>query len=106
MVTDTRRKRRSDAGVPEDCPVYAFHQSFSKDAEVEEVSLGCRQAAIGCVECKRILIANLNQFLDPFRQRRTKYENTDLTEILAAGSSEARQQACDTLENVRQLMKI
>ena len=38
MVTDVRRKRRSDPGVPEDCPVFALHKAYSKADEIAEVA--------------------------------------------------------------------
>jgi tryptophanyl-tRNA synthetase len=106
MVTDTRRKRRTDPGVPGDCPVFSFHQSFSSEEEREEIVTGCSTASIGCLDCKKVLIKNLNDFLDPFRERRKKYENVDVDDILETGNKKARETARQTLEEVRALMKI
>jgi tryptophanyl-tRNA synthetase len=106
MVTDTRRKRRTDPGVPEDCPVFSFHKSFSSEEEREEIVKGCTTASIGCLDCKKVLIKNLNDFLDPFRERRKKYENVDVDDILETGNKKARETARQTLEEVRELMKI
>jgi len=106
MVTDTRRKRRTDPGVPEDCPVFSFHKSFSSKEEREEIVKGCTTASIGCLDCKKILVENLNDFLDPFRERRKKYENVDVDDILENGIKKAREIAKQTLEEVRELMKI
>jgi len=37
MMTDTRRKKRSDPGVAEDCPVFTIHKSFSPADEQEMI---------------------------------------------------------------------
>ncbi len=106
MKTDTRRQRRSDPGVAEDCPVFSLHKSFSSDSEKEGIVADCASASIGCIDCKKILIKNLNNFLDPVRERREKYKNIDTKEILKKGAEKAREVAADTLENVRELMKV
>ena len=106
MVTDVRRQRRSDPGVPEDCPVFALHKAFSAPVEIGEVSIECRRAGIGCLDCKRIVIRNINAFLDPFRSRRTGFEKGRIVDILENGNAKARQRAAQTLEAVRSLMKV
>jgi tryptophanyl-tRNA synthetase len=106
MVTDVRRKRRSDPGVPEDCPVFALHKAYSKADEIASVAEGCRTAGIGCLDCKKILIANINDFLEPFRQRRSKYENMSVDDILEPGNLRAAQRARQTVAQVRELLKI
>ena len=106
MITDTRRKRRNDPGVPEDCPVFALHKSFSSKHEMKEISDACRKAAIGCIDCKKILIKNMNNFLEPFRERRKRYEKLNIMDILERGNKKARETAKRTLEEVRELVKI
>jgi tryptophanyl-tRNA synthetase len=106
MKTDVRRQRRTDPGVPDDCPVFNLHQSFSTEEERQEIVTGCTTAGIGCIDCKKILIKNMNDFLDPFRERRSKYENLDTNEILDNGTKEAQKVAKKTLEEVRDLLKV
>ncbi len=106
MMTDVRRKRRSDPGVPQDCPVYYLHQAFSAPEEIAEISVGCTKAAIGCLDCKKIVIKNINQFLLPFHQRRAEFASIDLNEILVAGARKAGLRAKETLRIVREAMKI
>jgi tryptophanyl-tRNA synthetase len=106
MITDIRRKRRSDPGVPEDCPVFALHKAYSKTDEIAEVAAGCRTAGIGCLDCKKILVANVNDFLEPFRQRRSKYENMSVNDILEPGNLRAAERARQTVAQVKDLMKI
>jgi tryptophanyl-tRNA synthetase len=106
MVTDVRRKRRSDPGVPEDCPVFSLHKAYSKADETASVAAGCRTAGIGCLDCKKILIANINDFLEPFRQRRSKYESMSVEDILGPGNLRAAQRARQTIAQVRELLKV
>jgi len=106
MLTDTRRKRRTDPGVPDDCPVFSLHKIFSSEEERKEIIEGCTTASMGCIDCKKILIKNLNDALDPLRERRSKYENLDVREILEPGIKKTREIAGKTLEDVRELLKI
>ena len=106
MKTDTRRMRRSDPGVPDDCPVFDFHKCFSSEEEKKEIVAGCTTASIGCIDCKKILIKNLNNLLDPFRERRKKYENTPVEDILESGTKKTREVARQTIAEARELMKI
>ncbi len=106
MVTDTRRKRKTDPGVPDDCPVFTMHKAFSTEEERKEIVEGCTKATIGCIDCKKILIKNLNNFLNPIRERRAKYEKQDLDEIIEEGNKKASEVAKQTLSDVKDLMKI
>jgi len=106
MVTDVRRKRRSDPGVPTDCPVFALHLAYSKGEEIAMVDAECRRAGIGCIDCKKILIANINAFLEPFRQRRSRYEKMAVADILEPGNRRAAARARETIAQVRGLMNV
>ncbi len=102
MVTDTRRKRRTDPGEPEDCPVYDYHRVFSSQEERNEIEAGCRSAKIGCIDCKKILIKNLKKFMDPIRERREKLLATKglVEEILENGAKKAKFKTSQTMEEV------
>jgi tryptophanyl-tRNA synthetase len=106
MVTDVRRKRRTDPGVPQDCPAFALHRAYSKPDEIAMIDAECRRAGIGCLDCKKILIGNINDFLEPFRQRRSRFENASMADILAPGNRRATEKARQTLAEVRRLMNI
>ncbi|MGE5342604.1 MAG: tryptophan--tRNA ligase [Candidatus Omnitrophota bacterium] len=106
MKTDERRKRRTDPGVPDDCPVYHFHKCFSSDNEREYVIGGCTTAGIGCLECKQILIDNLHRLMAPIRERREIYANANLDDIIESGNEKVRQVAQKTLEDVRELINV
>ena len=103
MMTDVRRKRRTDPGVPEDCPVFTLHKAFVGEERREELAQGCRTAGIGCLECKNVVIESLLSILAPYREKRNKFEkNPQLVwEILEEGNKKARRVAQKTMEEVR-----
>jgi tryptophanyl-tRNA synthetase len=106
MVTDVRRKRRSDPGVPDECPAFALHKAYSKPDEIAAIDLECRKAGIGCIDCKKILICNMNEFLEPFRERRSRYEKMAVADILASGNRRAAERAARTVAEARRLMNV
>ncbi len=58
MVTDPQRMRRTDPGNPDVCNVFSLHKIFTPQAEVEMINTECRQAGIGCVDCKKRFAEN------------------------------------------------
>jgi tryptophanyl-tRNA synthetase len=106
MVTDPARKRRTDPGNPDVCPVYDWHKLFSPEepGRLEWVRQGCTTAGIGCIECKAAMAENLIKWIAPVRERRVKYEQNpkQVLEILDAGSKKARVVAQGTMERVRE----
>jgi tryptophanyl-tRNA synthetase len=108
MVTDPARKRRTDPGNPDICPVYDWHKLFSTPerdpGRLDWVQSGCRSASIGCIECKAAMADNLIQWIAPIRSRRLDYEQHPkrVLEILHDGSAQARREAAKTMDRVRQ----
>ena len=104
MITDNKRKLRTDPGEPEDCPVFTLHKAYVEEAKRAELARGCRTAGIGCLECKEVLIQSLIRLLTPFwKKRRELDKNPQLVwEILEEGNKKARQEAQKTMAEVRQ----
>jgi tryptophanyl-tRNA synthetase len=104
MVTDPARKRRTDPGNPDVCPVYDWHKLFSTRDTLEWAAQGCRTAGIGCIECKAKMADHLIEWITPVRERREKYEKHPgrVLEILDDGSKKARKVAQGTMERVRE----
>ena len=73
-VTDTNRIAVKDPGNPDVCMVSQYQKIFN-GGEYENICSMCRGASIGCVACKKLLTARLNEMLDPFRQKRAYYES-------------------------------
>jgi len=108
MVTDPARKRRTDPGNPDVCPVFDLHKAFSP-AETQAWSAeGCRTAGIGCLDCKGRLIDHLLERLAPVHARRPDLASRPDTvwDILLEGSKRARAVAQATMDEVRAAMKI
>ena len=105
--TDPARIHKDDPGHPEVCTVYHYHEAFNSENS-DEIAEKCRAGTIGCVACKKRLAKKLNEFLDPMRKRRQKYlDNPELVdEILLKGTEKAREEAAETMEKVREAMKI
>jgi tryptophanyl-tRNA synthetase len=108
MLTDPARKRRTDPGNPEVCPVFDLHKVFSPQATREWAAAGCRTAGIGCLDCKARLADHVLERLADVHARRPEYESRPDTvwDILAAGNTKARAVARATMDEVRDAMKI
>ena len=108
MMTDPARKRRSDAGNPELCPVFDLHKVFSDENRLQDVDQGCRSAGIGCVECKGWLFENYQEKLGPIYERRVHYEENpqEVLDVLEHGRERAQSVAGATMAEVRDAMKL
>ncbi|HAL43295.1 MAG TPA: tryptophan--tRNA ligase [Methylophilaceae bacterium] len=106
MPTDPARVRRNDPGNPEHCPVWQLHQVYSNDEVKSWVELGCKEAKIGCIECKQPVIEAINKELKPIQERASHYiEDPDLVKnIVAEGCEKARKLARETMREVREAM--
>ncbi len=108
MPTDPARVRRNDPGDPEKCPVWQFHLIYSDVRTQDWVQTGCRNAGIGCVQCKQPIIDNVLKELKPIQERAREYEEDLATvrSIVDDGNEAAREVARDTLDEVRKAMGI
>ncbi|MBI3038585.1 tryptophan--tRNA ligase, partial [bacterium] len=105
MITDPQRVRRNDPGDPSVCNVCAYQKIYTKD-KWEELADGCRNATIGCRDCKNFLFESLNILLEGFRKRRNDLESQPglIEEILSKGETKAHQEAENTMDQVRRAM--
>jgi tryptophanyl-tRNA synthetase len=103
MMTDPARKRRSDPGNPDVCPVFDLHRIFTPQAARHEAAAGCRTAAIGCLDCKAVLLEHVTPTLDGIRARRTAAaaDPGRIRQMLEDGSARARRTARETLAEAK-----
>ncbi len=109
MYTDPNRITADTPGQVEGNPVFIYHEAFnSNHAEVDELKERYQRGKVGDVEVKRKLAQAINEFLDPIRERRTQFERDPdiVNDILAQGTRQARLQALETMEFVRETMGI
>lgn len=108
MITDPQRKRRTDRGNPNVCPVFDLQRIYSTSEEQSEIVDGCTTATIGCVDCKKILLKNLEIKLSPIRERHRRLEGrmSEVYEIVRDGIDRAQREASETMELVRESMGI
>jgi tryptophanyl-tRNA synthetase len=106
MKTDTQRIKKSIPGRPEVCNVFSYHKFFTDQETVKQIDLKCRNAEIGCIECKKILAENLNKFLLPIREKRKELEKDRqlLDKIIREGNEKAKEVASKTMEEVKEAM--
>lgn len=108
MVTDTQRVRRADPGDPDQCVAFNLHRIYVPQDKLDEIIPACKTAAIGCVECKKILSEHLNARLAPFRTRREELsrDTSFVDDLLAEGSRKASAVAALTMKDVRSALRV
>lgn len=102
-VTDVSRIRRKDPGNPEVCNIYTIHRAFSPDSTLLEVGNGCRNATIGCIDCKTMLFKNMMEELTPIRER-ADYLNKKkdyIKDVINEGTYQCCIIAKETMNDVR-----
>jgi len=104
--TDPTKARKDDPGHPDGCMVYAYHQIFTSGHTA--IKEECLKGGRGCVVCKKELIANMNGYFAPIRQKRLELGN-DLgyvRNVLKQGIIKGQEVTGDILEKAKTAMKI
>ena len=107
MKTDTGRVKRTDKGNPDNCPVFTYYNYFLPSRK-SEIDTQCRNAGIGCIDCKTIIADQIVIETLPFREYRKKsIENPEfIISILEAGAKKACETAGYTMSKIRENMGI
>lgn len=110
MYTDPNRVHATDPGKVEGNPVFVYHDIFNDNKEeVEDLKDRYRKGKVGDVEVKEKLYHALEKFLDPIRTRRAEIEeksDEELLEQLLESTSEVREIAKETMQEVKEAMKL
>ena len=118
MYTDPDHLKVTDPGKVEGNCVFTYLDAFSRPEHfakylpeyenLDALKDHYRRGGLGDVKCKKLLIAVLEEMLEPIRERRKYYEQhiEEVYDILRKGSDEARAAAQETLEDVRRAMRI
>jgi tryptophanyl-tRNA synthetase len=109
MYTDPNRIRADIPGTVEGNPVFVYHDAFNPNTgEVDDLKTRYRAGKVGDVEVKTKLASALNAYLAPIRERRAAMlaRPEQLREILFEGSKRARAMASETMQRVRDAVKV
>jgi tryptophanyl-tRNA synthetase len=107
MYTDPARIHADIPGKVEGNPAFIYHDAFNPNkAEVEDLKERYRSGRVGDVEVKARLAIAINNFLEPMRERRAKYEQEDglVDEIIYNGTQRVRRIAQETLVEMKKAM--
>jgi tryptophanyl-tRNA synthetase len=106
MYTDPKRLRATDPGTVEGNPVFVYHDAFNPSkAEVDDLKERYRVGKVGDVEVKKKLAKALNDFLEPFREKRAYYlaHPTIPQDVLVNGIRRMQSEAKATMDIVRSI---
>ena len=118
MFTDPNHLNVSDPGTVEGNAVFTYLDAFSKDEHfakylpeyqnLDEMKDHYRRGGLGDMKCKKLLNSILNEMLEPIRQRRHELQQDipEIYNILRRGTEKARETAAQTMDEVRNAMKI
>ena len=107
MFTDPERVKLSDLGHPQTCNVHSYYAVFAPERE-KEIASFCRQAKIGCTDCKKELAEILVKFLEPIQKKRNELlkNKKQIFNILEQGSKQAGRVASKTVSEVKGLLNL
>ena len=118
MYTDPTHLNVSDPGHVEGNAVFTYLDAFATDQDfadfwpefktLDELKDAYTHGGIGDMKCKKMLTKVINRMLDPIRERRREYEQDipEIFNILRRGSDAAREAAAQTMDEVRNAMRI
>lgn len=105
--TDPTRAKKTDPGHPDGCMAYAYHKIFTP-AQHAAIKEECLKGQRGCVQCKKELAKNLNDFLAPIREKRGEYERNIgfVKDVLRQGVAKGQAVSNEVLDRAKRAMKI
>ncbi|MBF1061772.1 MAG: tryptophan--tRNA ligase [Prevotellaceae bacterium] len=118
MYTDPTHLNVSDPGHVEGNAVFTYLDAFATNQDfadfwpefktLDELKDAYTHGGIGDMKCKKMLMKVINRMLDPIRARRHEYEQDipEIFNILRRGSDAAREAAAQTMDEVRNAMRI
>lgn len=102
--TTPTKMRKSDPGIPEGCAVCQYLKIYSPNWEQQWDE--DRKGERGCMQNKTELIAVMNEYLRPIRERRAQLDDATISKILAEGKEKAREVASQTLTEAKRAMRL
>lgn len=118
MYTDPTHLKVSDPGHLEGNAVFTYLDAFCRDEHfakylpeyqnLQELKDHYTRGGLGDMKCKMFLLKIMQEMLEPIRQRRAEWEQRlpEVRAILERGTAEARAVGEQTMQQVRQAMRI
>ena len=105
MKTDPNRIKRTDLGNPSECSVFTYYDFFAPN-EKDNIEKSCKEASIGCVDCKKNLLLKMNHTLNEFRENKHRNLNNpkEIHDIIQHGTEQAKKVASKTLNKVKEVI--
>ena len=106
-LTDVKKIKKDDPADPEVCMIYYYHNLIESE-NLNTICEECKKGARGCVQCKKELIKNMNEFLAPIKEKAKYYEEHPevVDKILIDGTNHAREIAKRTMKDIKKAIKI
>jgi tryptophanyl-tRNA synthetase len=108
MSIPTDSKGIDEPRNPEEDSVFKLHKLFSSPGEEKEIRSRYEKGGMGHKESKEILIANIEKFIAPLREKRAQIaSDTDFVlDVLRDGGRRAKQKAEKKMEQVREAIGV
>lgn len=108
-ITDRNRIRKDDKGNPDNCEViFDYWKIFGSNEEVNQICCDCKNAKIGCAQCKKMLANKVNQTLAPIREKRLELQKDSnyIKDVIMEGSKKAKIEAQIVMNGVLEAVKM
>ena len=108
-ITDRNRIRKDDKGNPDNCEViFDYWKIFGSNEEVNQICSDCKNAKIGCAQCKKMLASKVNQTLAPIREKRLELQKDSnyIKDVIIEGSKKAKIEAQIVMDGVLEAVKM
>lgn len=102
--SDPTRIYKHQPGNPtvEGCNIYHLHSYFTDKGMLKDIERKCKEASMGCVQCKATLADSMNSIVEPFHTRRGKLSDDYIIEVLKEGKRKAQESAQKVISEVRE----
>lgn len=108
MSIPTDSKGVDEPKNPDEDNVFKLHILFATIDELAEIRTRYEQGGLGYKESKEILIASIERFIAPLREKRSELaSDTDyVLDVLKEGGQRAREKALKKMEDVREVIGV
>lgn len=107
-ITDPNRMYRHQPGDPSKCNIWYLHKIYTGKLEQKFIDFNCRNAKIGCVECKDKLFNNIEFKNIKIIKKVKLYEKKEkyINSVIENGIHEARNIAKKTLHSFKTALNL